>query len=260
MITSDRNPRVKEWAKLLRKKGREEEKRFLIEGVRLVEEALRSGAPVEVLLFQSGRDYSLLRDLPPGIETWEVSEAVIRKLAATEETQGIMAVVRMEVEGPFSSFLAGEREKHSSLLLFVDGVQDPGNLGTIIRTADAAGADGVLLGEGTVDLYNPKTVRSTMGSLFHLPIRSVDGNLALTKLKEAGYQTVAASLKGSADYREVDYGERVVVLVGNEAHGLSPQLEEMAQIRVRLPIYGKAESLNVAIATALMLYEVQRGR
>ncbi|MBE3555450.1 MAG: hypothetical protein IMW85_10790, partial [Thermicanus sp.] len=144
MITSDRNPRVKEWAKLLRKKGREEEKRFLIEGVRLVEEALRSGAPVEVLLFQSGRDYSLLRELPPGIETWEVSEAVIRKLAATEETQGIMAVVRMEVESPFSSFLAGEREKHSSILLFVDGVQDPGNLGTIIRTADAAGADGVL--------------------------------------------------------------------------------------------------------------------
>lgn len=256
MISSVNNPRVKEWAKLLHKKGREESRRFLIEGVRLVEEAIRSGAPIEAVLWQTERKFSFLEGLPPSIERWEASEAVIRKLSATEEAQGIVAVVRMEEESAVWPLSATGR----SLLLLVDGVSDPGNLGTIIRTADSAGAGGVLLGEGTVDLYNPKTVRSTMGSLFHLPIRRVNGILALTKLKEAGYQTVAASLKGSVDYREVDYGERVVVLVGNEAHGLSPQLEEMAQIRVRIPIYGKAESLNVAIATALMLYEVQRGR
>lgn len=269
MITSTSNPKVKEWASLLLKKGREEKGRFLIEGSRLVEEAIRSGAQVEAVIWQTGKSFPFLEHLCPQGKQWEASEAVIRKLTTTEEAQGIVAVVRIG-EGKDSLIRDKEPVKDAgftslvhnsgrSLQLLADGISDPGNLGTIIRTADAAGADGVLLGEGTVDLYNPKTVRSTMGSLFHLPILRVETLKVLSELKKAGVQIVAASLRGKTDFREAVYKPHVLVVVGNEAHGLSPEVEKMADLKVQIPIYGQAESLNVAIAAALMLYEVRRG-
>lgn len=250
MIESVHNPKVKRWVELQQKKGREKYGSFLIEGVRLVEEALSSHAPVEAVIWQVDKSFSFLAKLPPSIEQWQVSEAVMKKISSTEQSQGIVAVVAMERKKVI--------DFDGNLLLLVDGVQDPGNLGTIIRTADAAGVDMVILGEGTVDLYNPKTVRSTMGSLFHLPVVSASLAQAIAELKEKGVVVVASSLATDQWYDEVDYGHKVALIVGNEGNGIRWEVLTLADQLVKIPIYGKAESLNVSVATALMLYEIRK--
>jgi TrmH family RNA methyltransferase len=255
MIESVHNPRIKKWAELLTKKGREKHSRFLIEGVRLVEEGIRSQAPIEAVIWESGKSFEILNALPPNVEQWEVSEAVIKKLTDTENAQGIAAVVRMEQESAFDL-----NNKIPSLILLVDGVQDPGNLGTIIRSADAAGADGVILGKGTVDLYNPKVVRSTMGSLFHLPIITASLEEWIPRLKGAEYKIIATSLETDQLFSEINYSDKCAIIVGNEGNGVRRGILDLSDVKVKIPIYGKAESLNVGVAASLLLYEARRGR
>lgn len=250
MIESVHNSKAKRWVELQQKKGREKYGAFLIEGVRLVEDALQSNAPVEAVIWQGDKTFPFLAKLPPSIEQWQVSEAVMKKISTTEQSQGIVAVVAMERKKV--------KDFDGDLLLLVDGVQDPGNLGTIIRTADAAGVDMVILGEGTVDLYNPKTVRSTMGSLFHLPIVSAPLTQAIADLKNKGVAVIASSLATDRWYDQVQYGQRVALIVGNEGSGIRQEILALADQLVKIPIYGKAESLNVSVATALMLYEIRK--
>jgi len=137
-------------------------------------------------------------------------------------------------------------------------LRDPGNLGTLIRLADAAGATAVVVTAGSVDPYNPKVVRATMGSIFHLPIGHVPSAEAITVLQRHGVRVLAADQRGAVDYREADFRPPVALVVGNEGEGLDPQWAAAATVRIRIPIYGRAESLNVAVAAGVLLYEARR--
>lgn len=263
-IRSPHNPQVKEWAALATKKGRDRSGAFLVEGAHLVGEALRSECAVMQIIYvpgtaaerevtaewgrRSGGDDAAVRRQP-------VTEEVMRKISDTGAPQGVAAVVRRRDVSGSELFRPAGRP-----LVAVDAVRDPGNAGTIIRAADAAGAAGALLGEGSVDMYNPKTVRATMGSLFHLPVLSCDLAVALPRARAAGFRVVAASLNASRHCFETDLTGPVCLLLGNEAEGISPELEAFADVAVTIPIVGRAESLNVAMAATVLLYEALRQR
>jgi TrmH family RNA methyltransferase len=261
-ITSSRNPRVKEWASLKLKKYRDQTGRFLIEGTRLVEDALRSGAPVEtVLLSDDKRQKGMLEEIArlarqAGAELVEVTDAVIGHVADTKTPQGVAAVVRQAAQDLQSIF----RGKPNALYLVLEQIQDPGNLGTMIRTADAVGAAGVFIGSGSVDLYNPKVVRATMGSLFHLPVWEADLLFVLPWMKQQGIRVVGTSVQAERTVFDVDLTGNVALVVGSEAHGLSDAVRQLLDVDVRLPMPGSAESLNAAIASAVVLYEALRQR
>ncbi|ASS98604.1 MULTISPECIES: TrmH family RNA methyltransferase [Geobacillus] len=247
-IESPKNARVKQWKKLLTKKGRDETGLFLLEGFHLVEEAIKSNAPLVELIVDERTA------IPPG---WDasvpvviVTEAVMKTISSTETPQGIAAVCRK---------LPAELEGVKTALL-IDAVQDPGNLGTMIRTADAAGIDAVILGEGCADLYNPKVVRATQGSLFHLPV--VNGDLAqwIARFKEQGIPVYGTALEKAVDYRTVPLSSSFALLVGNEGSGIRPELLGLTTENVYIPIYGQAESLNVAVAAGILLYSLQAVR
>ncbi|GIP31092.1 RNA methyltransferase [Paenibacillus sp. J2TS4] len=257
-ITSANNSRVKQWAQLLSKKGRDEQNKYVIEGTHLVQEALHSDEPVETIL------YSLDRELPTELQEWHgagstewiaVTEAVLSKVTDTRTPQGIAAIVSKKELGaePLLS-------QPDGLVVVVDGIQDPGNLGTIIRVADAAGATGVVLGRGTVDLYNPKTVRATMGSLFHLPVVHAELVPFLRAAGEQGIQLLNTSLDAQESCYETDFKQATWIIVGNEGAGVSDEVSRLANRNVLIPMRGRAESLNVAMATTVLLYEALRQR
>ncbi|WP_209122048.1 RNA methyltransferase [Alkalihalobacillus sp. BA299] len=243
-IESVKNPKVKQWRKLHTKKGRDLEKQFLIEGAHLIEEARISGVdPVELIVAEH-------YDIPKSWSEWPVpityvTDRVMMELSETKTPQGVSAICQQ-----FDHQLVPNRGRY----LFIDAVQDPGNVGTIIRTADAAGIDGVVLGEGSVDLYNGKVIRSTQGSLFHLPI--VKGNLVewVDKMKSLEVPVFGTALENGQDYKCINSPASFALIVGNEGEGVSKELLNRTDANLYVPIYGKAESLNVAIATAVLLY------
>jgi len=259
-ITSPANPRVKGWASLARKKGRDTYGQFLVEGPHLVTEALCSGAKVHCVVYD--RDRGLPAEVKQAAEgrtdlEWvAVTPEIVAKCCDTVQPQGVFAVVG--VEDADAGRLIG---KPDALVIAADGVQDPGNLGTIIRSADAAGADGVVIGRGSADVYNPKTVRSTMGSLFHLPIAAeADLPAVLRKAREHGAQVVAASVDAEDNLYDLDCRRPTWFVVGSEAHGLSAEVLASVNRFVKIPMRGAAESLNVAMAATLLLYEALRQR
>ncbi|WP_261378463.1 TrmH family RNA methyltransferase [Paenibacillus agilis] len=262
-ITSVSNPRVKQWAQLQDRKYRNREGRYIAEGIHLVQEALRSGAPVESVVFDQERGLpaeltSYVKETETSsqpIEWIAVTDAVIRKCTDAETPQSVFAVMRKPELNWRQLF-----EAKQALVVVVDGVQDPGNLGTIIRSADAVGATGVLIGRGTVDVYNSKTVRSTMGSMFHLPV--VEGDLLelLPEAKEQGVCVVSTSLQAEHSCYSFDFRQPTWFVVGNEGKGVSPQVQSLVDESVIIPMQGQAESLNVAMATTVLLYEAMRQR
>lgn len=262
-IRSVHNPQVKAWAALLTRKGRERAGRFLIEGAHLVVEALKSGMKVDTILFVP--DSAAVQELEgagfrPGLGHSEprwisVSEAVMEKVADSVTPQGVAAVLEIPKSDAVALLSDG------GLFVALDAVQDPGNVGTIIRSADAVGATAVWLGAGTVDIYNPKTVRSTMGSLFHVPVVTGPLEELFALSQKAGVKMVATSLSASRTCYESDFSAGgVCILVGNEGAGVAPQWVEAADETVIVPIPGKAESLNVAMAATVLLYEALRQR
>jgi RNA methyltransferase, TrmH family len=232
---------------------------FLLEGIHLVMEAFRSEIDIKSVLYsiEKGIPAELSEYAKPGASSeWiGVSDAVLAKCTETQTPQGVVAVCR-KLRWTAEDLLA----QPDALVIAVDGVQDPGNLGTIIRSADAVGATGVLLGRGTVDVYNPKTVRSTMGSMFHLPV--VDGDLRsiLPIAKEKGIRLVGTRLGASRHCYELDMTQPTWFLMGNEGSGLSPDIEAYVDTDIVIPMRGRAESLNVAMATSVLLYEAMRQR
>jgi len=250
-IDAVHNRRVKAWAQLQTVKERRKTGRFLIEGFHLVEEVLRSGWEVEAVLVEIGKP---VPPVPGRVEVIQVSPAVMRRLSETETPQGIVAVIKQK-RWNWEAVLHRER----LLLLVMDGVQDPGNLGTMIRIADAAGCDAVLLGEGTVDRFNGKTVRAAMGSLFHLPVADLELSVLWPQLRRAEVQLIGTSLnRASITYVNHHYPQKLAVVVGNEGKGLSEQVLKAMDTTVHIPIIGQAESLNVASAAGIILYEVAR--
>jgi TrmH family RNA methyltransferase len=247
-IESKQNALVKHWKKLVSaKKERDKTGEYIVEGFHLTEEALKNKDQVIHIIKREDveipREWSL-----DDVYLVEVTDSVAKEIAETETSQGIFAHCKQrEISG-------SEQAKWSKLLL-VDSVQDPGNIGTMIRTADACGIDAVILGKGCADLYNPKTLRSAQGSHFHLPV--IRGNLAelIEKLKERHIPVFGTALENAVDYRKLDKTEIFALLVGNEGSGVHQALLEKTDQNVVIPIFGQAESLNVAVATGILLYK-----
>nr|WP_189000707.1 RNA methyltransferase [Paenibacillus nasutitermitis] len=244
-------------AALLEKKHRDRSGVFLVEGVHLVQEAFLAGAAVEKVVYDEGRGIPAeLQDHldHSSCERIAASTAVMAKCTGTDTPPPVFGVVAKL--NPEQNALYRE----NSLVVVLDGVRDPGNVGTIIRSADAVGADAVLLGSGCADLYNPKTVRSTMGSLFHLPI--VEGDLAefLPEAAARGIQLVGTSLQAEESCYSRDWTLPTWLLLGSESHGLSPLALATVSANVIIPMRGKSESLNVAMAATVLLYEALRQR
>lgn len=191
----------------------------------------------------------------PGVPWYEATTEVMAKCSDTVHHQGVFAVIRK-----YHRSLQEVLDEPDALVLAADRVQDPGNAGTMIRSADAAGATAVILGKGCVDLYNPKTIRSTMGSLFHLPVLEWDLKDALRQAAERGIRIVSATLDAEQSFYDIDFTRSTWILMGSEAHGVSPDLLSLVNQRVKIPMKGRAESLNVAMASTIVLYEAFRQR
>ena len=245
-ITSLKNPKILAWKALKDRKGRKESGCFLVEGRKMVEEALASAFPVEAVLADAERVDSF--DLPAGVPLVTLPAHVLAAVCDTKTPQGVAAVVRM-VQSPAPG----------SRLAALDGVQDPGNVGTILRTADAAGFDGVLLSQQCADVFSPKVLRATMGSIFRMAIRITDDLPGeLTALRDGGFSILSSQLDGEPFYHRQPVGERFVLVIGSEGNGVTDEVKALATHRVRLPMRGGAESLNAAVAAGIMMYELTR--
>lgn len=255
ILYSKDNSTIIDIKKLKEKKHRTAENKFLVEGFRFVIEALESDFLVPLVFISEGQiakceKFNIYDKIQSCTEVVYVKDSLFNTLVATDTPQGIGAIVINKHH---------KVEKESvGLYLLVDGVQDPGNLGTIIRTADAAGALGVILLKGTVDPYNEKTLRSTMGSIFHIPIIMCDQLDIINSLIDSGFKLVVSSLEAENNFFQERLSGKIIMTVGNEGYGVSKEIQLMADIRVKIPMPGKAESLNVAIASSIMIYEYIR--
>ncbi len=251
MITSTANERVKNVIRLGKsEKARREEGSFLAEGVRLGGE-VPAGRVREAFLSESLARRPEGEALSEKLKAEIVSDRVMAAMSDTRTPQGVLAVVS-RAEADEEEILRTE----NPLILGLECLQDPGNLGTILRTAEAAGVTGVFLSAGCVDLYNPKVIRSTMGSLFRVPfVTEVDLAAMVGKMRGKGIRIFAAHLAGSVLYDEPDYAAPSAFLIGNEGAGLSESLTSLADSRVRIPMAGQVESLNAAVSCAVLLYE-----
>ena len=252
MITSTTNSRIKHVANLLTSaKTRHEERLFVVEGQRIVSE-IPSEQICECYVTEK---YLAENDIPHDFDYEVVSDQVFKKMSDTKTPQGILCVVKMS-DKRVDDFL-NEHTVGRLKLLVLESIQDPGNLGTMIRTCEAAGFDGIIANSETVDIYNPKVIRSTMGGIFRVPVMYSDNLLdILNRLKQQSVNICAAHLKGACDFKKAEYGSRTAVLIGNEGNGLSDEISSMSNVLVKIPMSGKVESLNAAVAAALMMYEV----
>jgi TrmH family RNA methyltransferase len=262
VITSQSNTYIKFVRSLRYRKYRDESERFYIEGGKLLWEALDNGASFEKVLFcpdllRSPVEKQLIdRVVRSGIDCVEVNRKVFENISEWDDPEGLGAVLVKQQYHLQDISLSG-----NPLLVLLDSFQDPGNLGTIIRTADCVGAAGVLLVGSCVDLYNPKTIRATMGSFFALPVVPCDDEAATFHwLKRHGAQIIAGHPKASTLYCKIDYHPSTCFVIGNEAHGIRQDILPYVDASVKIPIFGKADSLNAAIAASILLYEAVRQR
>lgn len=261
MITSLHNKEIKETAALLaRKKERDRRGLFVVEGPKMFGEA-----PMErierVYLAQSAaaQMYEKYGDRLSGLSCETVSDEVFVRMSDTKTPQGILCLVRQQHYN--IEEILRENKGKRMLFIMLEDIQDPGNLGTIFRTAEAAGADGVIMSSWTADIYNPKTIRSTMGSVYRVPFFHVDQmEEAVRRLQKAGVAVYAAHLGGTAAYDACDYQKSTAFLIGNEAKGLREETAACADARITIPMAGKVESLNAAVASSILLFEAARQR
>ncbi|MGO4939230.1 TrmH family RNA methyltransferase [Fundicoccus sp. Sow4_D5] len=254
LISSRQNVKVKNWRKLHTAKGRKQQEQYLIEGTHLVQEALQHKQTVlEVMVtpdYLASAEWQMIETLMPrSVSPILIAPDVAQTISATETNQGILAVLSLPEK---TTTWAPSGKKY----LLLDKVQDPGNLGTMIRTADAAGFDGVVMGNGTVDLYNDKVLRATQGSVWHLEIVTTDLAHAYQALREANITIYATALHQEAiAYQAVPDRDKVAIVMGNEGQGVAAEWIEQADHAIYIPMFGQAESLNVAIAAGLLMFQ-----
>ncbi len=266
MITSTSNDRVRRVVSLVEKsKARREEKAFVIEGMKMLREA-----PVlqvdEVFVTERFVDGASEGDKEIlwryGAET--VSEEVMKKMSDTQTPQGVLAVIRQyeyTMEEVLEGYNQDSGENAKALLLVLENIQDPGNLGTMLRSGEGAGVTGVIMSKGSADIYNPKVIRSTMGSIFRMPFIYVENMPEFVKdLRGKGIHTYAAHLKGEKNYDEFDYTEPTAFLIGNEGNGLTDDTANAAETYVLIPMKGGVESMNAATSSAILTFEASRQR
>ncbi|MCY6370553.1 TrmH family RNA methyltransferase [Clostridium ganghwense] len=253
-IESRDNSLIKEIKKLHKKKYRNEKEQFVIEGFRFVGEALQSSFNVPyIFISDSGMDryknFKIEELLQTDTKVYCVSDSILKELCNTNNPQGILGVVD------------NKRVKTKDIKGFyvlADKIQDPGNMGTIIRTAHASGALGVIVTKGTVDVFNDKTLRSTMGSIFKMPIIEDEDFNIVKDLKEKGFKLIVSSLDTEKNFYDIDLTGRAIISVGNEGNGISSELYALGEEKVKIPMPGGAESLNAAVAASIMMYEAVR--
>lgn len=258
MITSFTNKKIKNLVSLVQKvKARREQDVFITEGRKMFLEAEEEKL-LEVYVsssFLEKAEEEVKEKLNRfGFE--EVSDEVFKKISDTITPQGILCVLKQYHYAPEDLW-----KKEEPLLLILEDIQDPGNLGTMIRTAEAAGVDGIIMSKNTVDIYNPKTIRSTMGSIYRMPFLYVeDLPEMIDLLKEKGIGVYAAHLKGELFYDQIDYRKAAAFLIGNEGNGLKQETADRADTYMKIPMEGRVESLNAAAASVILMYEAARQR
>jgi len=249
--------KLKELRELTHKKHRDETKKFLVEGVRLVGEAVNSDFKVLEAFFTAD-----VLDTPPGKsivqllkkKTSQLHQVTAREMEVISETvsfQGIVAVLKQK---PFPLDAVLQKTDTQSIIAALDGISDPGNVGSMVRSCDWFGVNGIIMGHNSVELYNPKVVRATMGGLFHLPIvEGVDLLSTLSKAKSWGYKVYVTDVNGEVHFDRVRYHNKSILVFGNEAWGVSDQVKQLADVRLTIRRYGSAESLNVGVACGIVL-------
>jgi len=256
MITSTSNPQVKHLLQLQKKsKARNEEGVFVVEGLRMFVEVPKER--VEKVYVSETFYYKKKYEL-----SWEefpleiLSDSVFKHVSDTQTPQGVLCIVKRK-QYDLGTLLDIENPH----FMVLDNLQDPGNLGTIVRTAEGAGVDAVFMSRDCVDIYNPKTIRSTMGSIYRMPTIYIEDTVKLLELfKEKGIKSYAAHLDGKNSYDKEDYRTGTAILIGNEGNGLRDEVSKKADIWVRIPMEGQVESLNAAIAASIFMFEVARQR
>ena len=266
IITSTSNEQIKRIVKLREKaKERKSEGVFVVEGIRIFKEipamdidsVYVSESFVANFIDKESSDstdnrYDNIPDLFSRVDYQVVADNMFKKLSDTVNPQGVLAVVRM-ADYTLDEVL-NSRDTNNSCIVVLDKIQDPGNLGTIIRTGEGAGITSVVMSKDTVDLYNPKVIRSTMGSIFRVPCVVVDDLCAaVNEIKASGVKTYAAHLDG-ADISSIELANDRAFLIGNEANGLSDEVANLADEKIKIPMEGEVESLNAAVATAILIY------
>ncbi len=262
VITSASNHIIKDAKSLHKKKDRWDKKRFFIEGVRAVEESISSDADIDYIIYSemlfNVKGGSELYDkiISKNYKVYHISDKLFQDISDTESPQGVFASVKFNLHN-VEKALADK----DNFFILLDRVQDPGNMGTIIRTADAFGSNGIIVTNGCVDVFNPKTIRSTMGSIFHIPLLYYnDIDEAINDLKNNNVHIISTALKSSNYCYNVDFNTDFALVIGNEASGVSENIINASDSLIKIPMQGKAESLNAAIASAVIMYEVLRQR
>ncbi len=261
MITSTSNQQMKNLSALMKKsKERREQGVFIVEGTKMVMEAPAGWVKTVYMseTYENEKEHhAQIKELQQrGISLETVADNVFKTVSDTQTPQGILAVVKMPSYS-LKQLLDGDKTH----LLILESIQDPGNLGTMVRTGEGAGVTGIIMNKTTVDLFNPKTIRSTMGSIYRVPFYvTEDLGATLEVLKENGVNLYAAHLKGTGVYDEADYTDATGFLIGNEGNGLSDEIADMANSYIKIPMEGQVESLNAAISATLLMYEANRQR
>lgn len=256
MITSSKNPKI-QWVRSLQSRSRQrrEAGAFVIEGVRLVEEALAADYKAQLVLYSNDlnpQGQELVRSFQSqGAPIEQVSTRVMRAASDTDSPQGILVVLPMIAKSPPETL---------TFVLIPESVRDPGNLGTMLRTAEAAGVESVILPEGTVDPYAPKVLRSAMGAHFRLPVVSASWEAIHPEIKAASLKVFLADARGGEKYTQADLNAPLALVVSGETEGPSEKALDLADAHLYIPMPGGAESLNVAIAASILMFEVVRQR
>jgi len=253
MITSSSNAKIR-LVRLVagRARDRRQQQAFLAEGVRLVEDALAGDWPFRFVLYTGelgGRGSELLRQIKQrGIEAEEISTRLMASISETEHSQGILAVLDDQVP---------PRVHGLDFVLIADSIRDPGNLGTLLRSAEAAGVDAVFLAPGTTDAFAPKVVRSAMGAHFRLPLYEVNWDEVRTQIGASKWNVYLADMDGNPCW-EMDFRQPLALIIGGEAEGASASARLIAARKVAIPMRGRGESLNAAVAGSILMFEVAR--
>lgn len=258
-ISSKDNEKVKYTKSLLKSKNRQRESKYIIEGYRILTLAIECNANLDYIFInetfedkEEHRNFLNMLD-EKNIKVFKTTNKIFKELIDTENTQGILGVINFK-----DRKIEHNIKSNDKFVLILDRIQDPGNMGTIIRTADAAGVDAIIVLKGCVDIYNPKVIRSTMGSIFDMNIIHCTQEECLEELKTRDFKIVSSYLNTDNYYHETKYHERTALVIGNEANGVNNDLIKQSDILVKIPIYGNAESLNAAISSAILMYEIKK--
>ena len=255
-ITSKENAVIKHIIKLKEKKYRTEYNEFIIEGAKIIKEAIEENVNIKnIIISEEALNNELVeKQLKTVIETQNyilVSNSIFKVLSEVEKPQGVLAIIEKKTYN-------NEIDYTQDLILILDNIQDPGNLGTIIRTADSVGLTQILVSKGTVDCYNSKVLRSTMGAIFRVNIIEIENlEKSIEEIKQNKFKVVITSLQTNKSIYDIKLN-KVAIVIGNEANGVSKEIKELADINAIIPMKGKTESLNASVATGVILYEYLR--